>query len=86
MNTTDIAQLLEQKRPFTVFLTTKSDPFDKFNAIEKSYLTSPYGTQDLSLFFNYTIIDKVVYLDEFNSGKTTCKFVRKIKHMISLNY
>jgi hypothetical protein len=74
MNSTDIGQLLQQKRPFTMFLSTKSDPLDKFNAIEKSYLTSTHGIQDLSLFFNYTIIDKVVYLDEFNSGKTTCKF------------
>ncbi|RCI04167.1 hypothetical protein CU098_012382, partial [Rhizopus stolonifer] len=73
LKSTDILHLLDQKKPFTVFLTTKTDPLDKFNSIESSYLTSEHGKVDLSLYFQYTIIDKAIFLDEFNSGKTTYK-------------
>lgn len=73
MNSTDIIELLQKKEPFTVFLSTKKDPLENFNTIESSYLASEYGKEDLSTFFKYTIIDKAIYMDDFNSGKTTCK-------------
>lgn len=73
MNSTDIIELLQKKQPFTVFLSTKKDPLENFNTIESSYLASEYGKEDLSTFFKYTIIDKAIYMDDFNSGKTTCK-------------
>ena len=72
MASTGLLDLLSQKAPFTLFLTTHPNPLDKFNLIESSYLTSPHGQQDLSLFFQYAIIDKAIFLDEFHAGKTTC--------------
>ncbi|KAI8382326.1 FAS1 domain-containing protein [Blakeslea trispora] len=73
MASTGLLDLLNQKKPFTLFLTTASNPLDKFNPIESSYLTSPHGQQDLALFFQYALIDKAIFLDEFNAGKTTYK-------------
>lgn len=73
MNSTDIINLLKENKPFTVILSKREDPLEKFNGIESAYLRSPYGMEDLSLYFKYAIIDKPIYIDEFNSGKTTCK-------------
>lgn len=73
MATTEISDLLEKKKPFTVFLSTTDTPFENYNSIESNYLKSEYGRDDLTVYFNYTIIDKVIYMDEFKSGKTTCK-------------
>ncbi|CEP09184.1 hypothetical protein [Parasitella parasitica] len=73
MNSTDIIDLLRERRPFTVIVSKKENPLEVFNAIEASYLGSKYGKDDLSLFFKYAIIDKPIYIDEFNSGKTTYK-------------
>ena len=75
MASTGLLDMLHQKRPFTLFLTTSSTPLDKFNLIESSYLTSSHGQDDLSTFIQYAIIDKAIFLDEFNAGKTTCKEV-----------
>lgn len=73
MNTSDVLDILEEGRPFTVFLTIKENPFDLYNPIETAYLTSDYGKNDMSQFFKYTIVDKPIYIDNFHSGKTTCK-------------
>ncbi|OBZ91918.1 FAS1 domain-containing protein fsc1 [Choanephora cucurbitarum] len=73
MASTGLLDMLHQKRPFTLFLTTSSTPLDKFNLIESSYLTSSHGQDDLSTFIQYAIIDKAIFLDEFNAGKTTYK-------------
>ncbi|KAI8639826.1 FAS1 domain-containing protein [Parasitella parasitica] len=73
MNSTDIIDLLRENRPFTVIVSKKENPLENFNTIETSYLESKYGKDDLSLFFKYAIIDKAIYIDEFNSGKTTYK-------------
>ncbi|KAI9254162.1 FAS1 domain-containing protein [Helicostylum pulchrum] len=73
MSTTEIVHLLQQKKPFTLFLTSSKTPLEKYNAIESTYLKSEYGKQDLFTFFKYSIIDKVIYMDEFTSGKTTFK-------------
>lgn len=73
MNSTDMIDLLKENRPFTVILSKRTSPLEKFNDIERSYLMSTYGKEDLSLYFKYAIIDKAIYIDEFNSGKTTCK-------------
>lgn len=77
MSTTEIVHLLQQKKPFTLFLTSSKTPLEKYNAIESTYLKSEYGKQDLFTFFKYSIIDKVIYMDEFTSGKTTCKVLLK---------
>jgi hypothetical protein len=82
MNSTDIIDLLKENKPFTVILSKRENPLEKFNAIESSYLGSKYGKEDLSLFFKYAIIDKPIYIDEFNSGKTTCK---DILYMLTRN-
>ncbi|KAG1085274.1 hypothetical protein G6F42_021465 [Rhizopus arrhizus] len=73
MNSTDIIDLLKENRPFTIILSKRTSPLEKFNDIERSYLMSTYGKEDLSLYFKYAIIDKAIYIDEFNSGKTTYK-------------
>ncbi|KAL9550526.1 hypothetical protein MBANPS3_004689 [Mucor bainieri] len=73
MNSTDIIAMLKENKPFTVILSKREDPLEKFNGIESSYLRSLYGKEDLSLYFKYAIIDKPIYIDEFNSGKTTYK-------------
>lgn len=73
MSSTEIIKLLKEEKPFTIFLSTKKEPLEKFNTIESTYLTSKYGKEDLSYLFKYTIIDKAIFMDEFNSGKTTCK-------------
>ncbi|KAL7329091.1 hypothetical protein PS15p_207253 [Mucor circinelloides] len=73
MNSTDMIDLLKENRPFTVILSKRASPLEKFNDIERSYLMSTYGKEDLSLYFKYTVIDKAIYIDEFNSGKTTYK-------------
>lgn len=72
MNSTDIISILQSSKPFTIFLSTKPNPLEKFNTIESTYLTSPYGKEDLSTFFRYAVIDKAIFIDEFKSGKTTC--------------
>lgn len=79
MSTTEIIHLLQKNKPFTLFLTSSKTPLEKYNVIESSYLQSQYGKQDLSTFFKYSIIDnKVIYMDEFTSGQTTCKvFIQK---------
>lgn len=75
MATTEMIQLLQEKKPFTLFLTTSKTPLDKYNTIESTYLESTFGKDDLTTFFKYSIIDKkVIYMDEFTSGKTTCKY------------
>lgn len=74
MEQTDVAKLVQEKKPFTVFLSTKKEPLDKFNTIESNYLTSKYGKDDLSYLFKYAIIDKAIFMDDFNSGKTTCTY------------
>ncbi|KAI9279994.1 FAS1 domain-containing protein [Sporodiniella umbellata] len=75
MKTVAIDQLLKTKSEFTVFLSTKKEPLENYNAIESKYLTSKYGSSDLTLFLKYAIIDKALYLDEFTSGKTTYKSI-----------
>lgn len=74
MNSTDIIQILQSTKPFTIFLTTSTNLLDKFNSIESTYLTSTYGKDDLSTFFKYSVIDKAIFIDEFKSGKTTCNY------------
>ncbi|KAI8968034.1 FAS1 domain-containing protein [Mycotypha africana] len=73
LNSTGKYSFLQQNKPFTLFLSAKENPFEQFNAIESTYLTSSNGKNDLSLFFNYSIVDKAIFLDEFTSGKTTYK-------------
>lgn len=73
MASTEIIDLLEKKKPFTVFLSTTNTPLENYNSIESNYLQSKYGQEDLTVFFKYAIIDKIIYMDEFKSGKTTCK-------------
>lgn len=75
MQKADIIQLLKEKTPFTIFVSTKKEPLGYYNDIETTYLMSKHGKIDLSLFLKYAIIDKAIYLDEFTSGKTTCKLL-----------
>ncbi|RCI04275.1 hypothetical protein CU098_009943 [Rhizopus stolonifer] len=75
MKTVEIDQLLREKSGFTVFVSAKKEPLSSYSQIESNYLTSTYGTSDLAVFLKYTIIDKIIYLDEFTSGKTTYKSI-----------
>ncbi|CEG80981.1 hypothetical protein RMATCC62417_15239 [Rhizopus microsporus] len=75
MQKADIIQLLKEKTPFTIFVSTKKEPLGYYNDIELTYLMSKHGKTDLSLFLKYAIIDKAIYLDEFTSGKTTYKSI-----------
>lgn len=85
MEQTDVAKLVQEKKPFTVFLSTKKESLDKFNTIESNYLTSKYGKDDLSYLFKYTIIDKAIFMDDFNSGKTTFKSLTNDSLVIASN-
>ncbi|KAI9475450.1 MAG: FAS1 domain-containing protein [Benjaminiella poitrasii] len=73
MNSTATIDLLNQPKPFTIFVSTRKDIFEKYNAIEQAYLTTPYAQEDVGFYFNYTVIDKAIFMDEFTSGKTTYK-------------
>lgn len=68
-----LIDLVNQPRPFTVFLSRKS-VFNPFNDIEKTYITSQYGQDDLSRLIRYTVIDGLIYSANFPSGKTVRKF------------
>ena len=64
---------LNQPRPFTVFLSRQS-VLNRLNPIEKDYMVSEYGTEDLNRLLNYMVVDDAVYSNEFPSGKTVCKY------------
>ncbi|KAI9321376.1 FAS1 domain-containing protein [Dichotomocladium elegans] len=69
---TGIDKVLKKEEPFTVFVS-KFDVLSPFNAIERAYLTSKYGIQDLTMFLNYMVVEGANYAGSFPRGKTVCK-------------
>ncbi|KAF7721373.1 hypothetical protein EC973_004817 [Apophysomyces ossiformis] len=72
MKDVGLDKVLDQERPFTVFVSSQNI-LNKFNPIEKTYITSEYGQQDFSLLLHYTVIEGVIYSADFPSGKTDYK-------------
>ncbi|KAG0166164.1 hypothetical protein DFQ30_007519 [Apophysomyces sp. BC1015] len=67
-------RILNQERPYTVFVSSQ-DVLNKFNSIEKTYITSQYGQEDLTRLLHYTVIEGVIYSANFPSGKTIYKSI-----------
>lgn len=72
MQKVNIDRLISEERPFTTFISAKY-LLDKFNGVEKSYLTSEYGLNDLTKIIKYLVIAKPIYLDSHSAGETSCK-------------
>ncbi|KAI9022281.1 FAS1 domain-containing protein [Phycomyces nitens] len=61
---TGVLDLLNDARPFTLFVT-QHDVLSMFNSIETRYILSPYGQTDLENLLNYTLLNGVVYSSDF---------------------
>ncbi|KAG2235542.1 FAS1 domain-containing protein [Thamnidium elegans] len=70
MKRTDIDKLLSSERPFTTFISAKY-LLDRFNYIEKKYLTSEYGLEDLKHIVKYLVIAEPVYFNNLAIGETS---------------
>ncbi|KAI7852291.1 FAS1 domain-containing protein [Circinella umbellata] len=79
-----LSDKLNQPRPFTVFMSRQSI-LNPLNPIEKDYMVSQYGTEDLDRLLNYMIVDDVVYSNEFPSGKTVYKTLSGESLVVSVN-
>ncbi|KAI8335752.1 FAS1 domain-containing protein [Chlamydoabsidia padenii] len=72
-----IDKTLDQDKPFTVYVS-KTNPLDKFNSIESTYLSSPeYGKKDLQLYLYYMVVpngnDGPNYALSMPTGETSYK-------------
>ncbi|KAL0086787.1 FAS1 domain-containing protein [Phycomyces blakesleeanus] len=56
--------LLKEARPFTLFVTPR-DVLSMFNFIETCYILSSYGQTDLQNLLNYTLVNGVIYSNQF---------------------
>ncbi|KAI7864090.1 FAS1 domain-containing protein [Mucor mucedo] len=70
MKRADLDKLIALERPFTTFISAKY-LLDKFNHVEKKYLTSEYGLQDLKHILKYLVISEPIYLDRHPIGETS---------------
>ncbi|KAI8341307.1 FAS1 domain-containing protein [Chlamydoabsidia padenii] len=68
MDKVGLIDLLKQPHPFTVFYSDQS-VLQFFNSVERSYLLSKYGDDDLLHILNYLIIRGDIYTDEFTGEK-----------------
>lgn len=81
MDMVDLAQLMNQHRPFTMFYSTQSI-LQSFNDVEKSYLVSQYGANDMRHILHYLIIPGDFYAKDF-VGEKQCKIISPIVKRIS---
>lgn len=73
MERTGTDTLLSSERPFTTFISAKY-LLDRFNYVEKKYLTSEYGLEDLKQMVKYLVIAEPVYFNNLSVGETSCNF------------
>ncbi|GAA5801723.1 hypothetical protein HPULCUR_007175 [Helicostylum pulchrum] len=70
MERTGTDTLLSSERPFTTFISAKY-LLDRFNYVEKKYLTSEYGLEDLKQMVKYLVIAEPVYFNNLSVGETS---------------
>ncbi|KAI9278915.1 FAS1 domain-containing protein [Phascolomyces articulosus] len=75
---------LNQPQPFTVFLSRQS-VLNRLNPIEREYMVSQYGNEDLDRLLQYMVVDDVVYSSEFPSGKTVYKTLSGESLVVGVN-
>ncbi|KAI9490421.1 FAS1 domain-containing protein [Zychaea mexicana] len=75
---------LKQPRPFTVFLSRQS-VLNRLNPVEKDYIVSQYGIDDLDRLLKYMVVGDVVYSAEFPSGKTVYKTLSGESLVVGVN-
>jgi uncharacterized surface protein with fasciclin (FAS1) repeats len=63
-----VSDFLSQPHPFTVF-APQGDILSNFSSVEKSYLLSHEGREDLTSIIERHIHDGVVYAKQFSEGK-----------------
>jgi hypothetical protein len=74
MERAELDKLISLERPFTTFISAKY-LLDRFNQVEKKYLTSEYGLHDLKQILKYLVISEPIYLDGHSIGETSCKYL-----------
>lgn len=74
MKKTKVNHIIEQERPFTTFVSAKY-LLDRFSRVEKNYLISKYGIQDLTEIVKHLVISKAIYFNNYPEGETTCKIL-----------
>ncbi|KAI8974651.1 FAS1 domain-containing protein [Pilobolus umbonatus] len=65
-----LIHLIDSHHTFTLFVSSRY-LMDKFNSIERQYLTSHEGFQDLNLILKYSIVSRPIYLDTHPVGDTS---------------
>ncbi|KAI8097423.1 FAS1 domain-containing protein [Halteromyces radiatus] len=92
MDDIGIIHLLKKQEPFTVFYA-KPSILHSFNDVEKSYLLSSYGDEDLLHLLDYLIIRGDIYSEDFTGeqqyktlgGEMLTINVNKEKDIITVN-
>jgi uncharacterized surface protein with fasciclin (FAS1) repeats len=81
MDKVDLAQLMNQHRPFTMFYSHQSI-LQSFNDVERSYLESEYGANDMRHILHYLIVPGDFYAKDFVDEKQ-CKILSSVVKCIT---